>query len=48
MEKLFILRFLRVKKKSVYKREMMSKLRSNNPIVPIVIEEIRVINKESK
>ena len=35
-------------KKSVYKREMMSKLRSNNPIVPIVIEEIRVINKESK
>ena len=35
-------------KKSTYKREMMSKLRSNNPIVPIVIEEIRVINKESK
>ena len=35
-------------KKSVYKREMMSKLRSNNPIVPIVIEEIRVINKGSK
>ena len=35
-------------KNSIYKREMMSKLRSNNPIVPIVIEEIRVINKESK
>ena len=35
-------------KKSIYKREMMSKLRSNNPIVPIVIEEIRVINKGSK
>ena len=35
-------------KKSLYKREMMSKLRSNNPIVPIVIEEIRVINKGSK
>ena len=35
-------------KNSIYKREMMSKLRSNNPIVPIVIEEIRVINRESK
>ena len=35
-------------KKSVYKREMMSKLRSNNPIVPIVIEEVRVVNREGK
>ena len=35
-------------KNSIYKREMMSKLRSNNPIVPIVIEEIRVINRKSK
>ena len=35
-------------KKSVYKREMISKLRSNNPIFPIVIEEIRVVNRESR
>ena len=35
-------------KKSIYKREMMSKLRSNNPIVPIVIEEVRVVNREGK
>jgi cyclophilin family peptidyl-prolyl cis-trans isomerase len=35
-------------KKDLYKREMMSKLRNNNPIVPIVIKEVRVINRESK
>jgi len=35
-------------KKDLYKREMMSKLRNNNPIVPIVIKEVRIINKESK
>ena len=35
-------------KKVAYQREMMSKLRSNNPIVPIVIKEVRVINREGK
>ena len=35
-------------KKVTYQREMMSKLRSNNPIVPIVIKEVRVINREGK
>jgi cyclophilin family peptidyl-prolyl cis-trans isomerase len=35
-------------KKSIYKREMISKLRSNNPIVPIVIKEIRVVRREGK
>lgn len=32
-------------KKASYKREMLSKLRSDNPIVPIEIKSIRVINK---
>ena len=35
-------------KKTSYKRQMLSKLRSDNPIVPIKIESIRVINENEK
>ena len=35
-------------KKASYKREMLSKLRSDNPIVPIKIKSIRVINELEK
>ena len=34
--------------KSLYKREMMVKLRSNNPFVPVVIKTIRVINENEQ
>jgi len=34
--------------KSLYKREMMAKLRSNNPFVPVVIKTIRVINENEQ
>ena len=35
-------------KKDVYQREMNAKLWNNNPIVPIIIKEVRVINRESR
>ena len=35
-------------KKDVYQREMNTKLWNNNPIVPIIIKEVRVINRESR
>ena len=35
-------------KKASYKREMLSKLRSDNPIVPIKIKSIRVVNKQEE
>ena len=35
------------KRKDLYKREMIANLRSNNPVVPVVIYKIRVVDKES-
>lgn len=35
-------------KKISYKRQILSKLRSDNPIVPIKIESIRVVNEKEK
>ena len=34
------------KEKHLYTREMMAKLRSNNPFIPIIIKKIRVIKKD--
>jgi len=34
------------REKSEYSREMLNKLRSDNPVVPIIIKKIRVINKD--
>ena len=33
------------REKDEYKREMMIKLRSDNPVVPVIIKKIRIINK---
>ena len=32
--------------KSEYSREMLNKLRSDNPVVPVIIKTIRVVNKD--
>ena len=33
------------REKNEYRQEIMSKLRSDNPVIPIIIEKLRVINK---
>ena len=33
------------REKNEYKSEMMSKLRSDNPVIPIIIKKLRVTNK---
>ena len=34
------------REKSEYSREMLNKLRSDNPVIPIIIKKIRVLNKD--
>ena len=34
------------REKTEYYREMINKLRSDNPVVPVIIKTVRVVNKD--